>query len=68
MPGVYRRITSVTPDAVICSVGTKVYVKGRVGDEWEEDQEWAGRISEGWDLSIVREAAYKVGSTHHVVI
>lgn len=47
----------LVPDAVICAVGTKVYLRN--GQGWDEDRNWSGMISEGWDVAVVREAAYQ---------
>lgn len=45
------------PDALIASVGTKVYQRHARGG-WEEDKEWSARLDDGWHLNTVREAAY----------
>ncbi|GBF87879.1 sucrose phosphatase [Raphidocelis subcapitata] len=45
------------PDVLISAVGTKIY--NYVGSgRWREDEGWLARLTEGWDLTAVREAAY----------
>lgn len=45
------------PDALISSVGTKVFQR-RVDGSWAEDLQWSACLDEGWDLNQAREAAY----------
>jgi len=50
------------PDALVCSVGTKVYLPqpgwgGKAGG-WTEDGAWSARLDEGWDLGIMRDIAH----------
>ncbi|KAI8471812.1 MAG: sucrose-6F-phosphate phosphohydrolase-domain-containing protein [Monoraphidium minutum] len=46
------------PDVLISAVGTKIYNYAGAGN-WAEDEGWVERLGEGWDLGVVREAAYK---------
>lgn len=44
------------PDFLITSVGTKVY--RNEGGEWVEDERHSATLDRGWDLEVVRDAAY----------
>jgi len=52
------------PDALITAVGTKIFLLDREGGtrgtasglSWQEDTHWAGILSSGWNLEIVRAA------------
>ncbi|KAH7618839.1 putative sucrose-phosphatase 1 [Nannochloris sp. 'desiccata'] len=52
------------PDALITAVGTKIFLLDREGGtrgtasglSWQEDTQWAGILSGGWNLEIVRAA------------
>lgn len=45
------------PDALITSVGTRVFQR-QVDGTWLEDQTWSAQLEEGWHLDAVREATY----------
>lgn len=45
------------PDALISSVGTKIYTKSKEG-KWNEFEGWTSKLNSGWDLGAVREAGY----------
>lgn len=44
------------PDYLITSVGTKVFYNEE--GEWKEDERHSARLDRGWDLEVVRDAAY----------
>lgn len=44
------------PDLLISAVGTKIY--DNVNGSWEEDKGWEAQLQAGWNLTVVREAAY----------
>jgi sucrose-6F-phosphate phosphohydrolase len=56
------------PDALICAVGTKVFLLDRrggtrgtaPGDGWVEDAQWARILDDKWDLRAVRAVAQAV--------
>lgn len=46
-----------SPDVLICSVGTKIYMNNGTG-QWVENERWLKRLDQGWNLDKVRETAY----------
>jgi len=49
------------PDMLILGVGTQVYNRGVSG--FEQDEQWSKELDQGWDLQVVRDAAYAALAT-----